>query len=442
MAELALGPGLGPPPVEAHSGRPRVGGGSDGGHPPGRDPRLAAAGEVRLDALERSIIQSDIKSNFSLAAVESALRAHWTDDQVRRRDGSEAAHYEDQEDDEPIEVSEEFFESWDQEDIILYQEAQREEHEAWAQLQQARRTLQDARQRQKEVRLGRRYFQPKGKGRGGTTRPPTATSSPNGHGGDQGPCLRCGKAHATKNCPQRPEREQRAGMVDEQSEFVYYQEDLSFSGDYHHEGDDLNRKVQIGQSEVPYYQEDISFYGDYHHEGDILSSESRKMTTPEAMRRGYGVLDPGATRTMGSITALECARSVHCEARDQDNVTAINVDERPTFGFADSESARCSSTVLLQLPIEEQRMKLKVHALDKGSVPVLLSIDTLKRMKALVDYGNDEVVFAAVNPKKRVSLLTTATGHQILPLTEDFMTGATILESPISRLGQSASGRE
>ena len=47
----------------------------------------------------------------------------------------------------------------------------------------------------------------------------------------------------------------------------------------------------------------------------------------------------------------------------------------------------------------EKNLQLRVHALDKGSVPVLLSIDTLKRIRAIVDYGNDEAVFVAVNPK-------------------------------------------
>ena len=42
--------------------------------------------------LEKSIIQSDIKSHFSLEGVENSLRAHWTDGQVRRRDGAERTY--------------------------------------------------------------------------------------------------------------------------------------------------------------------------------------------------------------------------------------------------------------------------------------------------------------------------------------------------------------
>ena len=97
------------------------------------------------------------------------------------------------------------------------------------------------------------------------------------------------------------------------------------------------------------------------------------------MRAGCAVLDPGATRTMGSITALEFARSASWSHQNKDNISHIDLLDRPTFGFADSESARCQRTVLMQLPVGEQKMCLKVHALDKGQVPVLLSIDTLKK---------------------------------------------------------------
>ena len=124
-----------------------------------------------LDDLEKSIIQSDIKSKFSLEGVENSLRVHWTDGQVRRRDGSDKrqqANFGGMEldfDDEegPPEWDHSYFEGWDPEDIAVFQEAYETEQEAWAQIQEGRRTLRDARERQKAVRLGRKFFSPKGK---------------------------------------------------------------------------------------------------------------------------------------------------------------------------------------------------------------------------------------------------------------------------------------
>ena len=118
----------------------------------------------------------------------------------------------------------------------------------------------------------------------------------------------------------------------------------------------------------------------------------------------------------------------------------VSLQKRPTFGFADPEKAQCSSTVVLQLPVaEQQNLKLKAHAPDKGCVPVLMSISTLKKMGAVIDFGRDEAVFAKLNPLKRVKLETTQTGHQVLPLTRDFMREAVSLEAPVTRLGQTAS---
>ena len=218
--------------------------------------------------------------------------------------------------------------------------------------------------------------------------------------------LRCGKGHATRDCPQKPPGESKKVLQAEaHSEFICFGEHM-----------------------------ESSLYGDT--EGEMSwHQEEGRMTTHEAMLKGYSVLDGGATRTMGSMVALEQAREASFEHQSQDNVAEVNLEDRPTFGFADSESATCQSTVLLQLPIADRNLKLRVHALDKGSVPVLLSIDTLKRLQAIVDYSRDEVIFGAIDPCKRVKLQTTVTGHQVLPLAQDFMVGAQQLQAPVRCLG-------
>ena len=220
-----------------------------------------------LDTLER------------LQAVENSLRAHWTDDQLRRRDGTDKhqANGDDELFDEPPnEWADEYFEDWDPETAALFQEACREEHEAWAQIQEGRRTLREAREKQREVRVGRKFFGQKGRGKG---QPRGRSSSGKGHqGGGGGPCLRRGLDHPTRNCPKgRDSRQDKAMTAEEQADLVFYTE--------------------------------TTLFGEHEYENAALASESRdgKMTTQEAMRAGYGVLDGGATRTMGSITALEYA---------------------------------------------------------------------------------------------------------------------------------------
>ena len=53
-----------------------------------------------LDHMERSLIQSEVKGQFNLVAVENALRSHFTDDAIKRKDGDArhgAYYYEDEE---------------------------------------------------------------------------------------------------------------------------------------------------------------------------------------------------------------------------------------------------------------------------------------------------------------------------------------------------------
>ena len=74
---------------------------------------------------------------------------------------------------------------------------------------------------------------------------------------------------------------------------------------------------------------------------------------------------------------------------------------------------------------------LKVHALDKGQAPVLLSISSLRSLGAVIDYASDRAVFRAVDPTKVVRLERTAAGHQVLPLTTDAYETARSLRAPL-----------
>ena len=86
----------------------------------------------------------------------------------------EQAHFQGhaEEDTEPDEDPDDsYFQDWNEQDLAFWQEARQQEHQAWMQLQQVRRTLKDARARQHEVKMGRRFYRPKGNGKGGRGTP-------------------------------------------------------------------------------------------------------------------------------------------------------------------------------------------------------------------------------------------------------------------------------
>ncbi|CAE7366564.1 unnamed protein product [Symbiodinium sp. CCMP2456] len=96
-------------------------------------------------------------------------------------------------------------------------------------------------------------------------------------------------------------------------------------------------------------------------------------TTAEAVQSGWGVIDGGATRTLGSVQAIEAVMKQNVSKRGSSGIQGVDVSNRPVFGFADSGEARCVSTVDLGLQANGHEGKLRVHALNKGTGPILIS---------------------------------------------------------------------
>ena len=104
--------------------------------------------------------------------------------------------------DEVDAVEEEWPDAWVTDDLTeeaqaLFGAAEKEAQEAYAMMQQGRRTLREARARQHQMRLNRQYYKntfSKDKDYGGR-------SSHSQNGSTTTTCLRCGKQHRTTDCP-------------------------------------------------------------------------------------------------------------------------------------------------------------------------------------------------------------------------------------------------
>ena len=194
------------------------------------------------------------------------MRAHWTDEQVRHRSGSESRHAANFEDydlsgDEGLEEwSEEFFQDWAKQEISMLQDAQAEADSA----------------------------------------------------------LRKEGALCTKP---EPGRKKYTWAADSSAEKAEAREDAIFQKNDRMQMDkahacgaerltppDSAPKGPLLIMARRFYMPTEMLFGDHVEEG-YLPAEERK-STHAAMTRGYGVLDAGATRTMGSIVALEHARQV------------------------------------------------------------------------------------------------------------------------------------
>lgn len=363
--------------------------------------------KANIGHTERSLIRTEVRSSFSLAAVETALRGHFTDDVLRKRDdeGRQAMFGDEDIDEEELAMSEEeasFFESLEEDEAAFFRQAKVAEEDAIFQIQQGRQTLRDARARQHDVRMGRKFYAPgtrkgtfrgrddrKGKGKGG----PSKT---------YGPCARCGKAHETRLCPDKPKKTEE------------------------------ERKNYEATTEMSEY-----VYGQFDTMDDQQCLTGMHLQAQEVIAGGYGVLDGGATRTMASIQAIEMLEN---QCRDIQNAGIHHVDtsDRPTFGFGNSERSQCISTCYFRVPTQEKPMSLKIHALDQGSAPILISVDTLRKLGAIVDFRHDQAIFCDINPNKLIDLKRSSAGHQLIPLAQDFMQQGRDLGRAVSSLAQLA----
>ena len=187
-----------------------------------------------LEASERNLIQTAIQEDFSVDRVSRELRRQWPDDELRRRDQTtkQSGFWQDEqldyEDEETYDKEIFSMDSLNEEGQILYGEATQEIHEAQAVIQQAKRTLRDARARQHQVRLSRQYYKTSFNSNRGQS------SYKNDYKSSQVSnlkCLRCGQAHRTSDCPDKHAPTNRGSAeqshVVEEAPFVCFTETTS-----------------------------------------------------------------------------------------------------------------------------------------------------------------------------------------------------------------------
>ena len=354
--------------------------------------------DANLDTHERLVIQTALQGGFSQARVAQELRSQWPENEVKRRDGHKKQHSYMGEDIDTEEVDELLETEMKPEALIaagmstegveLIGAAEREAQEALAIMRNAKVTLKEARMRQHKVKMARQYY------RGGSqnsqgSRPPPHDSRMT--------CLKCGKVgHRAANCPQRD-----AAYSSTTSESPEHAPFVCFT-----------------ESELPEAQEALAAH----------------ISTAEAVTQGKAVLDSGATRTIGSVAAIESLMALNHARRGSSGVVGVNVSDRPVFNFGNSSQDRCVSTVDMGLVAHGREGSLQVHALNKGAGPILLSIQTLCALGAVVDYEHDLIVFRKLDDKRIVSLERSATGHQLLPLAEDLLSQGQSVQEPVPSL--------
>eukprot|EP00439_Symbiodinium_sp_Y106_P016270 s10372_g2.t1 len=130
------------------------------------------------------------------------------------------------------------------------------------------------------------------------------------------------------------------------------------------------------------------------------------------MQKGWCVVDGGATKTLGSVRAVQSV--LDCNQAGDGNTRLLGVDtsKQPIFSFGNSSENRCVSTVELGVKAGGKNGKLTVHTLDQGSGPILLSVASLRALGAIIDFQNDLIVFRAIDPCRWVHKINKASAKK------------------------------
>lgn len=348
-----------------------------------------------LDALERANVLAAIRGVFSVRSVERALKEQWSDEDLSKRDRSkfQAMVTFDEDDDEALTAEQavpDFGEDYEAEGAFWAEQTAIDA--ALTAIQEQKRTLKDARWRQNQARMGRKFYplskgkgSEKGKGKGKEAR-------------DGIKCLKCGGPHSTDNCPVR-----RAQVADEHAE-------VAFSCDVSQKQDPDQLPAEC-----------------------VWTAQTPSSDLHRTILEGKGVIDCGATATLGSVSAVESLMALNQERCGEDRVS-VDPSVRPVFKFGNNSAKSCISTVDLGVDLGDRKGKMQVHVHDVANQPVLVSIKALKALGAVLDFESNEVVYKKVCPKSVVPLEAAANGHLLMPLGGDLLKGAIKRKEPLASL--------
>ena len=160
-----------------------------------------------------------------------------------------------------------------------------------------------------------------------------------------------------------------------------------------------------------------------------LSVQAAFVTHHEALERGMGIVDCGATSSLASVDALEAIMKKNLANYGQDRVE-VNPNVRPTFKFGNGQRKECLSTVELQVDLKDQMGKMQLHVHDTPQQPALISVKALKNLGAVIDFSCGQCVLSKVDKHAVITLETAENGHLLMPLAQNIFDQSSRREKP------------
>jgi hypothetical protein len=91
------------------------------------------------------------------------------------------------------------------------------------------------------------------------------------------------------------------------------------------------------------------------------------------------------------------------------------------FKFGNGETKMAESFIELPQTLAGQSIRLGVHTLDAPGVPLLISVKTLTRLRAIVDFEDATICFKQMSTERWLPLKRARNGHLLLDLIQDWL---------------------
>ena len=108
----------------------------------------------------------------------------------------------------------------------------------------------------------------------------------------------------------------------------------------------------------------------------------------------------------------------------------MGLERRPVFKFGNGMTKACVSTAKLQVGADDKLGSMEVHVHDTPKQPVLISKKALKALGAIIDFGENQVIYRRVNDKVVAPLKEAENGHLLMPLTGNITAGGSQRSTP------------
>ena len=350
-----------------------------------------------LDSHEKNNVLAAIRGGFDTTTVARALREQWPDDELAKRDRSRAASAmmaeEDEMGDEDAMMVDDMageLENMSRDEREAFLAEQERAEAALAAIQTQKTTLKEARWKQKQLRMGRGFYPPK----------PYQRETNKGNFGDKkkGGCFRCGGDHLIRDCPQKPKQAQVASEEAAEIAFVV--------------------------SQVTDKSEEQCYTGDPVQEAH---------TGERVLESCMGIIDSGATASLGSAEALEMVMQDILRAHG-DSLMSIDTSRKPTFRFGNGQKRECISTVGMKIGAGNKQGSMTIHVHDTPGQPVLISRKALGALGAGIDFEEKVAVYKNVDATRVVRLEEAENGHLLMPLTGNILVKSEGRETPFVSL--------